>query len=148
MIKNEVKIRFNLHGNPVAGETLWGVNVGENLFQLVNIPFYANGYAFNDIVRCHKKGEYYEVVGLEEDSGNGTIRIYFQPLQEESVKEVLDDFISLGCQVEKASESLFAVSIPHDVELPFSQISNYLNSIENNVIAGWEIGKRIKRKGS
>lgn len=146
--RNEVKIRFNLHGTPVAGETIWAINVGENLFQLVNVPFYAMGYALDDIVRCREKGEFFEVIGLEEDSGNGTVRMYFQPSQENRVKEILDEFKSLGCQVERASETLVAVSIPYNVELPFSQIANYLNSIDNSVIAGWEIGKRIKRKSS
>mgnify|MGYP001266379421 CR=1 FL=1 len=141
----KVKIRFDLEGNPVSGETIWAEVVGENLYRLINIPFYAEGYALGDIIYCQRKEEQKEALRLEKDSGNGTIRIYFQSNQEILVQEILEELGSIGCQVEKASDGLVAVSVPFDVEVPFSQIANYLNSISNDIMIGWEIGKRINR---
>jgi hypothetical protein len=144
-METQVKVRFNLYGNPVAGETAWAKVISENLFQLTSIPFYAEGYALDDIVQCHEIEGHKEVVGIEKDSGNGTIRIYFQPSQESYMEQILNELVSIGCKVERASPTMVAVSIPYNVELPFSQIANFLNGVDDNIIAGWEIGKRINR---
>lgn len=144
-MSEQIKIWFKLNGNPVAGETIWAEHTEENLYRLLNIPFYANGYALNDIVLCTKNDDGLEVLSLAKDRGNGTIRIFFQNLQEAQVEHVLNEFTSLGCDFERASPSLIAVSIPHDLEVPFSQVANYLNSLASKEMLAWEIGKRINR---
>jgi hypothetical protein len=144
-METQVKVRFNLYGNPVAGETAWAKAISENLFQLTSIPFYADGYALDDIVQCREIKGHREVVGIEKDSGNGTIRIYFQPSQGPYVEQILNELVSIGCKFERASPTMVAVSIPHDVELPFSQIADFLNAVDDKIMAGWEIGKRINR---
>lgn len=117
------------------------------MFQLKNIPFNAYGYAFDDIVLCIKGSDGIPTVTrIIEDSGNGTIRILFSNSLSEAAENILNELNSVNCHYEKASASLVAVSIPHDVELPFSQISNFLNAIDDKILQGWEIGKRIKRR--
>jgi hypothetical protein len=132
-METQVKVRFNLYGKPVAGETAWAKVVGENLFQLTSIPFYAEGYALDDIVQCHEIEGHREVVGIVKDRGNGTIRIYFQPSQEPYIEQILNELVSKGCKLERASPTMVAVSIPHDVELPFSQIADFLNAVDDNI---------------
>lgn len=141
----KTKVRFDLGGTPVAGEIIWAESIARNLYRLLNIPFYAEGYAINDIVHCQKNGDWIEVVDLAQDSGNGTIRIYFENPQEGKVEQILDEFTSLGCEFERASATLVAISIPYNVEVPFSQIANYLNSLSDDKVLSWEIGKRINR---
>ena len=141
-MSRKVKIRFRLSGNPVASETVWAEQVGDNLYRLLNVPYYAMGYAEGDIVRCtdHDGGE--EVVNVERHSGNGTIRIHFSSNPEgPKAQQVLDELVSVGCTFERASSRLVAVSVPANAEVPFSQLCNYLNKIGEDVITGWEIGK-------
>ncbi len=136
------KIRFDLHGDPVAGETVWADNLGDNLYRLQNIPFHAFGFALGDVVRCEKRKDWEEVVGIHQDSGNLTIRIYFASASVGTQsQQVMDELASVGCEYERASPTLVAVSIPPTVEVPFSQISNYLNGLDDMIVAGWEVGK-------
>lgn len=136
---NQIKIRFDLKGEPVAGETLWAEPVGENLYRLLNIPFHAMGYAYDDIVRTKENNGWQEVVALEEDSGNGTVRIYFNSDDQSQVENILHEISAMGCEIERASSRFVAISIPVTMETPFSYIADYLNS---NGLLNWEIGKR------
>jgi hypothetical protein len=140
----QIKVRFNLQGNLASGETMWAEQVGEDLYRILNIPFYAIGYAAGDIVRCITHNEWPEVVGMEHDSGNGTIRIYFANSESPEAQEVLNELVSVGCEYERASSKLVAVSIPPTMEVPFSQLSNYLNSTSDDIVIGWEVGKKPK----
>lgn len=144
-MSKQVKVRFNLQGNAAGGETIWAEQVGENLYRLLNIPFYATGYAVGDIVRCIPRGGWSEVVGMEHDSGNGTIRIYFANSESPEAQEVLNELVSVSCEYERASSMLVAVSVPSTIEVPFSQLSNYLNSTSDDLVIGWEVGKQPRQ---
>jgi hypothetical protein len=139
---NYVKIRFNLKGEPVAGETLWAEQLSENRHRLLNIPFHAIGYAYGDVVRTKENGGWQEVVGLEEDSGNGTVRIYFRDENHPTVEVVLTELGEMGCEIERASAKFAAVSIPLTMATPFSHIAHYLNTVADDGLLNWEIGKR------
>ena len=141
----QVKVRFNLNGNPVDGETLWAEDLGNNLYRLLNIPYHAMGYAENDIVRCVQKADSIEVVGINKHSGNGTVRIMFNDSNSSKAQAVLNEVVSVGCTYERASSKLVAVTIPPNLEIPFSQMANYLNSISNDILTGWEVGKELIR---
>lgn len=142
---NKTKIRIPLPKDSFASETLWAEQIGENLFRLLNIPFSAFGYAENDIVRCEKVQDWYQVVGLEKDSGNGTLRLIFAQNDDQGVERILNELESVGCTYEKASSQLIAVTVPPDLQVPFSQLSNFLNSTNNEVLSGWEVAKNFTR---
>ena len=144
-MEDKVKIRFNLRGDPVNGETVWAEPVGENLYRLLNIPYYAMGYAEGDIVRCVKRDDWKEIANLEQDSGNGTIRIIFTDSESPEAQHVLDELVSVGCTYERASSKLVAVTVPLNLDIPFSQMANYLNDISDEVLVGWEVGKNLTR---
>lgn len=139
------KVRFNPYGNPLSGETVWAEEVGANLYRLLNIPFYAEGYAEQDIVRCVDRNEWKEVVGVEKDSGNGTVRLMFTNSQNPEAQQILDQLVSVGCTYERASSQLVAVTVPPNLAVPFSQMASYLNSTSDNVLVGWEVAKRLTR---
>ena len=139
------KVRITLNNGPFAGETLWAEPLGDNLYRLENIPVYANGYAYGDVVRCEEVDSFLEVKALVQDSGNGTIRIAFADPDSAEALSVLNDFSSLNCEYEKTGSKMVAISLPYDLEVPFSQMANYLNATNDVFVIGWEIGKRINR---
>lgn len=139
---NLVKVRLDLEdGDPLSGETLWAEQVADNLFRLDNVPFYAYGFALDDVVRCTQSEDSWQVQRLETDSGNGTIRILFGDQREHETDSVIGELESVGCIVERAWARYIAVSVPPTVQVPFSQLSRYLNSFDNDTVVGWEIGK-------
>lgn len=140
-----LKIRIALN-DLVSGETLWAEDLGDNLFRLANIPVYATDLAIDDVVRCTDQNGWKQVVSLEKDSGNGTVRLILNVARDsESAQRVLDELTSVGCSIEIASGQVVAVNIPPSLEIPFSQLSNYLNNLSDEVLAGWEVAKRFTR---
>ena len=140
---NKMKIRIPLPTN--SGETLWAEQVGENLFRLLNIPFFAVGYAEGDIVHCEQNQDWLQVIGLEKDSGNGTLRLIFSQEESKDVQPILDELESVGCTYEKASSKLVAVTVPPNLKIPFSQLSSFLNSTKDEIMSGWEVAKKFTR---
>ena len=140
---SKIKIRIPLPAN--SGETLWAEQVGENLFKLLNIPFFAFGYAEGDIVRCEQNQDWHEVIGLEKDNGNGTLRLIFAQEAGTDIQDILDELKSVGCTYEMASSKLVAVTVPPNLEIPFSQLSNFLNSIKDEIMPSWEVAKQFTR---
>ena len=145
------KIRFNLQevdGASFSGETVWAEQLEGDQYRLMNIPFDISGYAEGDIVRCEPDewGEWDEVKEIVLDSGNGTIRLLFGlGPHEEAQQKVLSELVSVGCTYERASEKFVAVTVPPTLDVPFSQLSNFLNGLSGGVLAGWEVAKPMKR---
>jgi hypothetical protein len=141
-MRNRTKVAIDLHQGDLAGaETLWAEEVSDGRYRLLNTPFFAFGYSWGDIVRCAPQGGRLRVVSIERDSGNATIRIYFATdADSASVQYVLDELRSVGCSYERGAGGLVAVNVPPHMEVPFSQMSNFLNDQGNKVIAGWEVG--------
>ncbi|MEM7530992.1 MAG: DUF4265 domain-containing protein [Chloroflexota bacterium] len=136
------KIRFKLTNAPFDGETLWAEPAGEMRYRLRNIPLYVEGYAESDIVACRAVDGWHEVTHLVTNSGNGTIRILFADANQPEAVHILNELTSIGCTYEQATNQWVAVTVPPDMEVPFSQMSNYLNATDDTVLIGWEVAKR------
>jgi hypothetical protein len=147
-MKQVVKIRFELEGDSVNGETVWAEPVGERLFRLANVPFISTGYAEGDIVLCNVVQGWQQVVGLAHDSGNGTLWLQFTDADSLAAQEVLKELASVGCTYERASDSDVGITVPPTLTVPFSQLANYLNGLPRDVLQGWEISKRMTRTQS
>ena len=142
---SKTKIRVPILEGSVSGETFWAEKIDQNLFRLCNIPIVARGYAEDDIVLCQQKDDFNEVISIKEDSGNGTIRLLFSNSHSEEAQNVLQELKSIGCSYEIASSQLVGVTIPPQLEIPFSQLSNFLNSTDDEVLTGWEVAKEFTR---
>jgi hypothetical protein len=141
-----VKVAIRLEQGLPDNELLWAEPVDGDLYRLRNIPFCAKGYADGDIVRCARGQETITVIGMAEDSGNGTIRIVFADGEGREAQQILAELVSVGCTYERATADLVAVTIPPTLEIPFSQLANYLNDIPESILQGWDIGKRFTRQ--
>lgn len=94
-------------------ESLWAEPIGEDLFRIKNVPFYAEGYAYDDIVHAPRVKDELIVDHIVQRSGHSTYLLFlnedpvgnswvhcWEPLQE------------LGCSYERATNRLFAVDVP------------------------------------
>ena len=140
------KIRIPLPEGSFSGETLWSEKIEGGLFRICNVPFMAKGYAEGDIVSCQYKDGFNEVLSIEKDGGNGTLRLLFSDSQSDEAQLILRELKSVGCSYESASSQLVGVTIPSNLEVPFSQLSNFLNETEDKILTGWEVAKKFTRK--
>jgi hypothetical protein len=73
-----VKLHVDLPNHwSVGGESMWAKPVGDNLYQLKNIPFFA--YGLNDTVKAIAKHDDLkpEILEIIETSGRQTLRVIF-----------------------------------------------------------------------
>jgi hypothetical protein len=78
--KQYVKLLFELEQDedgypPASAETLWALKVGESLFKIDNIPFFALGVAVNDIVSAVPEESVFRFKEVVHPSGHSTIRV-------------------------------------------------------------------------
>ena len=120
-----VKVKF-VDGDNI--ETLWAVELGNNLFRLDNSPFFAYDVSWQDIIEAIGEAEdFYEFVRVAEKSGNRTVRIIFENFsgKDEQGKQILSDITNLGCSYEGANSKFISVTIPSTVN--FESVIDYLS---------------------
>jgi hypothetical protein len=104
---------------PVAVERLWGEKTAvDSELRLLNVPFFARGVAYGDLVHVRPDHDRRELVfeRLNGESGHSTIRITL--LDKHARREVQDRLREAGCSWETASQfaSLLAVDVPADAD--------------------------------
>jgi hypothetical protein len=102
-------------------ETLWAQSLGDDRYELHNLPFYASGVSFQDIVHApfstEQKFPTFEKVLSK--SGNRTIRIIMDPPVQPGNEsdQLLQKLVEMGCGYEGANRSLIVINIPPLVRL-------------------------------
>ncbi len=112
-------------------ETLWAFDLGGNLYQLDNTPWYQYGVSWKDLIEAvpESEGELPLFKRVVEKSGYRTLRVAL----EEPAKDVfLDEIKQLGCSFEGANRRYIAIDIPPGIDL--QKIADLLT--ENDVC--WE----------
>jgi hypothetical protein len=109
------------------GESLWAKSLGNDLYEIQNVPFCAYGLSCGDVVRATPdapdlKPEVREVVRR---SGNRTLRASFsdhltKDLQQPHIKTLE----SLGAWVERANPQFVCINVPPVVD--YEEICAYL----------------------
>jgi hypothetical protein len=102
-------------------ETLWAFDLGNDEYRIDNLPYFAYGVSWNDIVFAPLDDEdgrptFQKVI---EKSGNRTIRLIFEVAVEagSTSRKLLDSLIAVGCDFEGANKKYIVVNIPPDVDL-------------------------------
>jgi hypothetical protein len=129
-----VKVRLGLPTGSFRCETVWAEHVADSLYRLLNAPFFASGIAEGDIVRCVRMDGWLTVEGVERDSGNGTLWLLLSDAENPSAQHIIDELVSVGCSYERGTARLIAVTVPIDLQIPFSQLANYLNAADRRVL--------------
>ncbi len=115
-------------------ETMWATTSGEG-FRLDNIPFYAKGVSYADIVSAEWENDFLHFRKVLKRSGNKTIHILFS--EQKDVKYTLKKLKEMGCISEISNiPELIAVNVPLE-----SSYDNILDYLEDGVAKdrwGWQ----------
>jgi len=101
---------------PADLESLWGLTLNDNLFQIDNIPFFIKGISLKDVVAVQKVESDLYFKEIVQASGHSTVRvIVFDDKQIQPLRQSLRDY---GCSNELSHLSvLISVDIPPEIEL-------------------------------
>lgn len=131
----------------VRVETMWVEHICDNIFILKNIPFYACGLAYGDIVNAKpKKNENDKFIFqvIYRHSGGSTIRILKDMNTTlEKFEILLNSLAALRCTFEKSTEflGLYAFDIPRGAD--YHEITRILDAAEASGVAVYEEGKKM-----
>jgi hypothetical protein len=127
--KQLTKVVFRDDGGNV--ETLWAFDLGGNLYQLDNTPWYQYGVSWKDVIEAvpESGGELPFFRRVVEKSGYRTMRV---ALEEPATDVFLDEIKQLGCLFEGANRRYIAIDVPPGIAL--QKIADFLT--ENDIC--WE----------
>lgn len=87
-------------------ESLWAYSLGNQLYELQNIPFFAEHLSVEDIVRCKETDDDLPVIEeLVKRSGNRTLRVIF--------KDETPDNICIDIMKELRKHEIFSEKVSH-----------------------------------
>lgn len=136
MKSTHVKILFKIKKNDgiCEIESVWAKVVPEG-YKIDNIPFYAFGIAYDDVVEATLDDDgMLNFSKLIIASGHSTIRLWVA--EEQSVKKIRDELREMGCSSELEIKRLIAVDVPPFAS--YTQIKKYLERQENNGVFEYE----------
>src|SRR5215510_322463 len=96
------------------GEGLWAYALGNQLYELQNIPVYAEHLNVEDIVRCEEFPDTKPVIReLVRRSGNRTLRVIFRPeTPDDTCVDIMWELGKRKILSEKAVHKHFSFNVP------------------------------------
>ena len=99
-------------------ESLWAEPLAEGVFRIANIPFYADGLSYGDIVAVHEREGEKLITGVTRRGGHSTYRLF---LTETGLTDTwLSHWLPLedvGCTYERATKRLLGVDVPPEANI-------------------------------
>lgn len=115
-----IRISFPVENEAAESEGIWVEHIHDDLFRVLNIPFFAFGVALDDVIVAEWSAENREpqFVRVDSHSGNSTYRILVRPdTDESSAERGWRKLESLGCGREiGTSERYWAIHAPRTVD--------------------------------
>ena len=101
----------------ITSEWLWVEKVADEIYALRNIPIYAYGLSFDDRFHLKNCEGILEIDDLVERGGHSTYRIIaFEDITNDSVKQLLEKLVDLGCDTEAANRLHVAIDVPPETD--------------------------------
>jgi hypothetical protein len=100
---------------PVDYEELWTTPLGEGLYRIESIPFFARGIARGDIVSAVEEEEALVFQEVAEQAGHSTIRLVVYNAG--AVPAITERFERMGCLSETTFTKLVALDVPPDLPM-------------------------------
>src|SRR5205085_1019398 len=100
-------------------ETLWGRPLGNDLFEIRNIPWETDTLHFLDVVRCRiRSDDFWDVLELIRPSGHGTLRLTFADSASADQREaVLTQLEQLLGNIERMRDGHWTVDVNPSADL-------------------------------
>lgn len=110
-----VKIHVDLPNHPATGgESMWAKPIADDLYRLENVPFYAYGLNYLDVVKAvpQTTEAVPEIVAVVRPSGHTTLRCFFDAsVERERQAALLEELTKFGAGYERATATLVAIDI-------------------------------------
>ena len=121
----------------LKGESFWAKPLGDDRYELQNVPFCAYGLNFGDVVRAvaaspERKPEVVEVL---ERSGNETLRVIFS-VERDLQAPHIESMQALGAEAERANGTLVALNVPVGVDV--DALRDHLDLLEADGVLCYE----------
>jgi hypothetical protein len=141
MAKNDLKkLHIDLPQHwATGGESLWAEELGDDLYKIRNVPFFAYGLNFYDVVRATPdnpdlKPEIREVV---EPNGHKTLRVHFEKIVAKNRQlELLTALNEHHAYHERANDTHVAIDI--EPEGSYSVVYDQLQEWEESGLLSFE----------
>ncbi|MCG7947293.1 MAG: DUF4265 domain-containing protein [Candidatus Thiodiazotropha taylori] len=138
--ENLTKVHVDLpNSEEVGGESLWAEDLGGDLYRIRNVPFYAFGLNFYDVVYAKSESDDLKpsVIKVKTSSGHKTLRVIFT---DESTKEErinrLKKLNKYKAYHENANGVLFAIDV--EVGGDYEAVCDMLYEWESQKILSYE----------
>jgi hypothetical protein len=103
----------NWHGH--STESVWAEKVTDNRFIIKNVPFYAKGIGYDDLVNTVIKEGKNVFKSVYEGGGHSTYRIILSDTA--SFNEFWQPLEKIGCTYEKGEGNLYAIDVPPKTDI-------------------------------
>jgi len=137
-----VKIRIPLPPDSTFGgeaEWIWADDLGNGLYRVRNVPFFAKGFSFDDVIRAETQDSVLAFRGVARHSGHSTYRIFASGGRHQpEVVALLERLQKLHCTYEAATEKLVGIDVRPDADI--HEIYRILEQAEENDIAAFDEG--------
>lgn len=109
----KVHVSFGARG----GESMWAKAIEGDLYAIRNLPFFAFGLNFGDIVLAPEIAGVREVQTVVRPSGHRTLRLVFgEQVTQAEQRLYLDALQKLGGTYERGTKRLVAIDVPPDAD--------------------------------
>jgi hypothetical protein len=118
-----------------GGESMWAVELGDDLYELRNVPFHAYDLNFGDVVYATADSPDLkpEIRRVVRRSGNQTLRVLFAKDQsEETMLSLLHSLKPLEVSFERGKDRFFALDLEPSADV--QRVREVLDDWENQ---GW-----------
>ncbi|MBW1296375.1 DUF4265 domain-containing protein [Aquimarina litoralis] len=134
------KIHIDLPNHwAIGGESFWATPLGNDLFRLENVPFYAYGLNFHDVVKATSDSDELipEIRELVELSGHRTFRVFFEKsIDRQNQETILDSMKELTISYERANGIFFSLDMQPNGN--YQDVFDRLDELEKENILGFE----------
>jgi hypothetical protein len=122
-----------------GGESLWARYLGADRFRIENVPFYAYGLNYHDVIEARASAPELKpsVLRVLERSGHRTMRVFFQEeIPEDDRITCLSALARLHVSYERCSARYFALDLEPDVDV--QAVRAQLDELEAAAVLSYE----------
>jgi len=121
-----------------AGERVWALPLGNELYEVRNTPWHTCEIAWGDVVKAVADSDEHwpTMVEVVRRSGHRTLQIFFHKGTPEAERSrILKELNRLHASYEHAEGSLYAIDVEPDVD--FAAFCAYLDELEAKDLLGY-----------
>jgi hypothetical protein len=144
-----VKVIFPLDPNAWHGsatESVWAEPVKGGRYRLRNVPFYASGVSYDDVIEAVDDAGHLVFTSVFDRGGHSTYRLLVNGPHCDQFEAYWDRLAECGCTYERGHHPLIAVDVPREADI--IEVYKRLEQGEADGVWGFEEGYCGHRTGA